>query len=437
MKRTCASLFTSGFLIFLFSSGCMKDKITHTYTIQTPVYQKLTQIRASIKSGPATPLSNIGKVYVMGNYIYLNEVDKGIHIIDNSLPSNPRNIAFINIPGNEDLAIKGSTLYANAYGDLVAFDISDLTHISPVKFLTNVFPDLSGNYSTTTDPDSITIIVGWISKDTTVDYNPGGAIIYPLGGPVLYFAAVPGAASSANNSTGTGTAGSTARFAAVNNYLYTITNSSLNVFDISSTGNPSVANKLFLGWSAETMFPLNNKLFIGTTTGVLVYDIQSSAANPAMIGECVHVNACDPVIADDRYAYVTLSDGNKCGGFSDELDIVDTKDLYYPTSVILDPIPTNASSAIIKKYPLTHPEGLSKDGSYLFICDGKDGLKVYDASDVTSLKMLDHLNTPEARDVITINGLAILITAQGLYQFDYSDINNIHLVSKISAGFSY
>jgi hypothetical protein len=156
-----------------------------------------------------------------------------------------------------------------------------------------------------------------------------------------------------------------------------------------------------------------------------------------MIGECVHVNACDPVIADNRYAYVTLSDGTKCGGFSDELDIVDTKDLYYPTTVILDPIPSDASSAIIKKYPLTHPEGLSKDGSYLFICDGKDGLKVYDASDVTNLKMLDHLNTPEARDVITINGLAILITAQGLYQFDYSDINNIHLVSKISAGFSY
>ena len=30
---------------------------------------------------------------------------------------------------------------------------------------------------------------------------------------------------------------------------------------------------------------------------------------------------------------------------------------------------------------MTNPHGLTKDNNLLFICDGKDGLKMYDAAD--------------------------------------------------------
>src|SRR6266852_9400195 len=111
-------------LVFLFS-GCMKDKVTRTYKISTPIYEVLTTFRQSVKSQSPTTIENAGKLTVIGKYIFLSEPLKGIHIIDNSNPSEPKNVSFINIPGNEDMAVKGNTLYADAFGDLVSFDISD------------------------------------------------------------------------------------------------------------------------------------------------------------------------------------------------------------------------------------------------------------------------------------------------------------------------
>ena len=52
----------------------------------------------------------------------------------------PKNISFINIPGNEDMAIKGNTLYADAYGDLVTFDITNPHRTLLQKFCSECFP---------------------------------------------------------------------------------------------------------------------------------------------------------------------------------------------------------------------------------------------------------------------------------------------------------
>ena len=90
-----------------------------------------------------------------------------------------------------------------------------------------------------------------------------------------------------------------------------------------------------------------------------------------------------------------------------------------------------ANSYMVKSYQLTHPEGLSIDGNNLFICDYKDGLKIYDASDVSNLLLLKQLKDAEVYDVVTGNGLAIVMAKDGLYQYDYSDLNNIHLISKL------
>ena len=127
-------------LAFLFT-GCMKDKITKTYKISTPIYEVLSKFRESIKSQPAADIGVTGKITVIGKYIYLSEPLKGIHVIDNSNPSSPKNVSFINIPGNEDMAIREQHLYADAYGDLVTFDISNPLNVVAKNFAANVFPD--------------------------------------------------------------------------------------------------------------------------------------------------------------------------------------------------------------------------------------------------------------------------------------------------------
>ena len=148
-----------------------------------------------------------------------------------------------------------------------------------------------------------------------------------------------------------------------------------------------------------------------------MYDVQSSPSAPSLIGEFTHVRGCDPVIADNTYAYVTINDSSACLGFNNELQIVNIQDLN--------------NSFLVESYQLVHPIGLSKDGNNLFICDGQDGLKIYNAADVTNLQLIKQLKDAEVYDVVAANGLAIVVANNGLYQYDYSDLSNIHLISKL------
>jgi hypothetical protein len=149
---------------------------------------------------------------------------------------------------------------------------------------------------------------------------------------------------------------------------------------------------------------------------MFIFDI-TTPASPVKQSEFVHARACDPVIADDNYAYITLKSGTNCGPTADELQIVDVQNIQSPS--------------LVKTYPLTGPKGLSKDNNLLFICDGTAGLRVYDASNVLNLQLRKTVIDMEAYDVITWNNRAMVVAKDGLYQYDYSDINNIHLLSKI------
>ena len=81
---------------------------------------------------------------------------------------------------------------------------------------------------------------------------------------------------------------------------------------------------------------------------------------------------------------------------------------------------------------MTNPHGLSKDGNTLFICDGASGLKVYDASNVNSLRLLSTISNIVTYDVIAYNNTALVVAKDGLYQYDYSNLSNIKLLSKIN-----
>jgi hypothetical protein len=412
-------------LTFLFT-GCMKDKITKTYQISTPVFEVLSKFRETIKSQPAAEISITGKISVIGKYIYLSEPYKGIHVIDNSNPSNPKNVSFINIPGNEDMAITGNTLYADAYGDLVTFDISNPLNVVAKNFAANVFPDHAIYYyapgydpATSFNPDSVNVIVGYTTRDTTVDYDPGNGYPVYFGSCPNCAANVPTPAAFTANATQnkTATNGSTARFSIINQFLYTVGYSNLTTFDISNPFVPALTSTVQVDWHVETIYPMKNRLFVGTNNGVYMYDVQSAPAKPTLVGQFTHIRECDPVIADDNYAYVTLNDSSACLGTLDQLQIVNIKDIN--------------NSYWVKSYQLMHPVGLSKDGDNLFICDGKAGLKIYNASDVNNLQLIKEFSDAVDYDVVAENGIAIVVAANGLYEYDYSQLGNIHLISKL------
>lgn len=415
MKKLFAIIPSAAFMMLIFS-GCVKDTCskTYSYTFYQPVYKTTSEVKANIKSNAPREVENPGKLYIQGNYIFLNEIDKGIHIIDNRNPASPRNVAFIDIPGNLDLAVKGNALYADLYTDLVTLDISDPLNVMVKKYNEGVFPFRSYGYGF--NGDTTKIITEWVMRDTTVIENC--AVQQSLWQGVYNdFASVSNGGSKSTSSSPVGKGGSMARFAIVNNKMYTVSFSDLNVFNIASVFSPVYITKVAISnWQIETIFPMSNKLFIGSQTGMYIYNIDNPN-NPTLAGQFSHVQSCDPVIADDNYAFVTLRSGTACQGFTNQLEILNLDNLT-------DPV-------LIKTYSLTNPHGLSKDGNLLFICDGADGLKIYNASDVSNLQLIKQFSGIETYDVIAFNNIALLVAKDGLYQYDYSDVNNIHLVSKV------
>lgn len=421
MKKNFSSLIYPFILfpVMLLFNGCVKDNCqsSYTYSYYTPIYNTRAEVKAGIKSSAPQDIENPGKIVLLGKYIFLNEIDKGIHIIDNVNPASPKNVAFIHIPGNVDLALKGNTMYADLYTDLVTLDISHPLQVTVKKYNEGVFPDR--NYSYIPNGDSSKIITDWIKKDTTITIKCGDGAMTNGAGPVYFgFSSVSSPGSNKSSSSPIGQGGSMARFAIVDNNMYTVSQSELNVFNISTPFDPVYKTKINVGISnVETIFPFKDKLLVGSQNGMFVYVIQNPE-KPILIGKFAHVQSCDPVIVDEKYAYVTLRSGSACQGFTNQLEILQLTSFTNPW--------------LIKTYPFTNPHGLSKDGNLLFICDGNAGLKVLDATDVSQLKLMKQFKISETYDVIAHDHIALVVAKDGLYQYDYSDPKNIHLISKVS-----
>lgn len=151
---------------FLFSCGGDETQNDFEVIGMKPIYLQ-GEAWDAISVQEAQPIKDLGKIFYKDNYLYVNEVNKGIHVIDNSDPANPNPVKFIKIWGNRDIAIKGNILYVDNLTDLVAIDISDLDNIVVTKRITNLyndeqfaFPENHLGFFECVDPSSGTVI-GW------------------------------------------------------------------------------------------------------------------------------------------------------------------------------------------------------------------------------------------------------------------------------------
>lgn len=405
-------------LVIFALSGCLKDSAKQSYTITRPILAKLSEVRSGIKMEGPVSVSAPGKMYLIGNTILLNESGKGIHVIDNSNPAAPVNKSFLPIPGNYDMAVNGNILYADCFTDLLAFDISNPNQLVLKSYISQVFPDKQiqkGFYI-----DSGFCAIGWNSKDTSITVGLGIDQVAWIGGGMLFSSSSIALASSfsSDKSATNGKAGSMAKMAIQNGWLYGVSNFKLQVIDLSQADKPVLSKSIQTNALNETVFPFKDKLFIGSQTGMSIYSV-SSAANPQFQSMFSHARVCDPVIADDTHAYVTLrSNGLTCMGNLNELNVLDIRNIQSPI--------------LLKTYPFTHPKGLSKEGNTLMVCDGEIGVKIYDASNPENLKLLQNLALEEAYDVICYNNIAYISAKDGLYQFNFSKPDQTKLISKIS-----
>ena len=399
-------------LVFIGALSCDKNDDADYEFVQvaTPQLMSKTTFRSSVEVIAPKTIEEPGKIYVYQDYIFVGDVHSGIHIIDNSDPKSPKAIKFIQIPGNEDISVKDNFLYADSATDLVVFDISDINNVSIIEQLEDVFNVY--NYDIPVEAEAVDygkfdfdddIIVGWTltterrkKVDNTMDKALDDGVVLSAG---------------AESTTGTG--GSLARFQIVDNYLYTVGNYEMAIFNIQNLAEPVLSNTQYAGWNIETMFQAEGYLYLGSTNGMYIYNLVNPSS-PEFVSDFTHWEGCDPVVVDGDYAYLTLRGGNLCGQLESVLEVIDISDKTNPT--------------LAARYNLENPYGLGIKNNMLYVCDGTAGLKLFERETSEDLRLVNSLKDIQAKDVIPLEKSLIMIGEKTLYQYEYIE-NNIGLIS--------
>jgi len=201
----------------------------------------------------------------------------------------------------------------------------------------------------------------------------------------------------------TGAGGSTARFTIAGNYLYVVDNLSLKAFDISTNNSPVYKSKTDIGVNIETIFPYQDKLFIGSTSTMYIYSL-IDPSKPERLGKAEYTirMSCDPVVARDSVAYATLRASGPCGGGQSALVVYNIKNISSPQ--------------LVRTISLFNPYGLGIKSNALYVCEGNSGLWIY--------------NTTNAYDPVFVSN----INVTGTIFYDVIPYGNI-LIAQVNDGF--
>lgn len=221
--------------------------------------------------------------------------------------------------------------------------------------------------------------------------------------------------SGTDNSSGKG--GSLARFTVVGDYMYVVDKGNLYSFDISTPDNPRQMAVSNVGFNVETIYPFKDKLFIGSQEAMYIYSL-SDPAKPSRLGEASHLRACDPVVANDSMAYVTVRTGTNCGGSINAL-------YSYNVRNPLAPVLMNTRN-------LGNPKGLALNGSVLYVCDDVYGLAVMSLDVPTAPFEVKRVLGGQFHDAIVLDDVLICMIEGGMLIYDLENPFSPQLLSRVT-----
>lgn len=414
-------------------TSCLKDECTSSQEVFTyePVYMTKEEIQnQTITAEASFPLKNPGKVFYIGNTLFVSEKGEGVHIFDNTDKTNPVPLSFLRIPGNVDVSFTGNHLIADSYLNILIIDLTDLNAPTVVSRI----DDIKGEYYYF-DEDKGAYLIDYVVSDKKrklpcnhpfFERSNEGYYLddYNIFSPAANFDVAQSEVfsdASFTNSSGNspGVAGSLSSFALVGDHFYFINGPDVNVYNISNIENPFFTDGFNVDWNIETLFPYQDKLFIGGQNGMYIYD-NSDPSSPIYLSEFIHARACDPVVVEGTTAYVTLSEGNRCSNFTNQLDVIDISNITNPQ--------------LIKSYEMYRPKGLSVYNNTLFLCDEKAGLKIYDVTDKekVSNNKLSAIQGNTFIEVIHTSPTEIMaIGPEGIFQYNVEVVATPQLLSQI------
>lgn len=162
-------------IIVSFSSCWLKLKPDENYYSyqkvwgQKPIYSATADAKAINYIDSAYAVTRPGNIYALGSRIYQLEIGRGIHVINNAIPSQAQRIGFIQVNGSSQISIKDGILYTNSYDELVVIDISNPATLNVVKRIPDAFSEGLTNYPLIEPVESgyyecpryDSVVVGW------------------------------------------------------------------------------------------------------------------------------------------------------------------------------------------------------------------------------------------------------------------------------------
>ncbi len=241
------------------------------------------------------------------------------------------------------------------------------------------------------------------------------SIIVPFLVFVMIIQGCEKSSESAATAASSGANGSMTRFITYNNFLYIVDHTSLKSYDISNP-TPVLKKVTSVGFNIETIFEYQGKLFIGSNNAIFIYGL-SNPEQPSLISQFNYfIPGRDPVVAIDSVAYSTTRNLNGQGG---NLNVINIKNLNAPVSM--------------GRVIMSSPYGLAINGNALYVCNGSNGMSIFDRSDVYRPVLTQEFTAVNETfyDLIVRGNIMVCYIKSGIVILDVSNPMQPALISRI------
>ena len=366
--RAAAQLLVLGACL-LALGACEKDSCTDRWTqeVWAPVTLDRETVHDSIALLPARELCVGSGLYAYGDYLFANLPREGYHLLDNRDPANPTPVAFLRVPGATHMAFVDGRLVSDSYADLLVLDF-DGQRLELLSHHPNFL--LHDNQLGPDDPGET--VIGYELREMEFEQSCDGGLTGRWGGCAFCDVRTLEATSfdvgrgGGLGSPSVNTSGSLSRIAFAGQHVYVLGETQLATYRLDG-GELVNTNNQQPGWGLETATVRAGFLYLGSMTGMHIYDLADPAV-PRFRSRYQHFTACDPVAVEGDRAVVTLRSGTRCGGAAENVAIVlDISDRDNPRE--------------LQTLAMNNPRGVALHQGSLYVCDGPNGLRVYDFDD--------------------------------------------------------
>ena len=417
------------FVVLVLGTACEKDSCEQTWTqvVAVPVTLDRATLQAEIGLEPAIDLCLGGGIYAYGDYVFMNRLNEGYHILDNSNPEQPQNVAFLRIPGSTQMAFIEGKLISNSYADLVTLEMNGIQSAELLTSTPNFLLD-----ENTLPVKNGQVVIGYEEQEVEFTQTCDGRISGQWAGCLdcdLFSTDLSPNQSSSAGGFGTpsvNTAGSITRMAFNGNILYVIGSSRLSTYSLENDLLVNTNNQQQT-WGMETVIVRDGYLYIGAQSGMHIYEL-NDAQNPTFLSTFTHFTGCDPVTVEGNIAVVTVRDGRTCG-FTEEnvMFILDISDKSNPEE--------------LSRVNMNNPRGVSLFNGIIYLCDGDAGLKVFDLGagpvDQVQQRQRQVFTDDSMTDVAVLpypaGNILLTVGDEHLSQFKIDNSGTLTRASKVSA----